>query len=1506
MAIGPFLTYVPPGIYTRTLTDNNVTNVTAGLRIPVIVGVGQEELETLDLEIVRGSSSYIDTEIVAEDVTEQWVVDSTNPQNLILGAQTGALTTFRVRNFPLVDGQGIGRVTNDTTSVVVTVNGSAVAVGQVQGAKGLVTLQVPTQPSDIVRCTYWFHRGDTVFTDNVSDQVSVDPATLITPGFEPFNIEAGTSDTLVLTVNGVQATVALLANPATTAASLKSQIDSAAVPGLGTSIFVDNQGRNCLQFSSSISLSIGSGTANGPLGFSAGTSTSRNAAFRVFQRPMVDGSSSGTTTTDTSKVTVKVNGTQVIPASVDGANGLVTLSSPPAPGSTVTVQYWANTWQGTFDYLPNTLVTSVIRCGIAAGRSDYAQGVDFTVANPEADVSVVNWGTSVTVSPSVPTSLANTAFGSSQIVPSLIDQQMYLAECPPVTDTSVIPAVTSTSTFVLPEVPTTGNGRNTALGTVLFDSVANGRIDLPTNRPDLVKVWAGRTLRDALNRAQLTVVAVDGVNRKVTLKSPVPPDWKVYATFYYNNIADDRYLLTCTTPGPVGVGQYTVSSVAQNKALHQVKFGSKSGLAQTVQWPRGVESVPDAFHTGAGTPVSETVTVTFGTTLAGNASYTNKGAGPWALYSASSSWVTKIDGSDVTTNLSAAAPAIVVSDHVTPIQDGGDTGKVTIASGASTLVVRFDGVDYSIPLPTGNVWPSGSAQVVTSSTGASITATANGTATITGLSGMSSTDVGYTLNISGAATSANNGNFIIVEYVSATSVKIRNPDAVAADANNGSIGWTKIVSSVIDTINDYMGTTVAAAYQIGDSTGDWIFTLSSPTTPGALPGGFDSPSAVQIRQGTAEGTLGFPTFRGAVGTSGALAKPATLISTLAGPFAITAGLNDTFKLQVNGIDYSVTLPSGATVATSAIVTAINAISGLSGVASAGTLGNNGKLRLTSPTNDPTSSLTILDGTANAVLGFVSNTQASQALVPVQEVVDVLMADTNFTSGAVAYADTINGNTYITIESLSVGASTSSIGFSSSASSAFNKLTGVGITPGTDGDVGEDSRDMYTVTSSNPDGSSGTGLPGQTYTDAKTGLRFTVLPAATGSYSDAGHFTLLVSSTFDVAPTGLRYSVPGVEMSVSNTVSVAVNDVATVQTYAAHGIEPQVGDFYYISYRYAKQDYSARIFQQLKTIEANFGTTSTTNRATLGAYLAILNGAVLVGVKQVKKELNSNQASAATFNTAIAGLATPLPGNVAPDLIVPLSTDTSVYSYLTNHCEVQSSFRYQAERMGIIGFASGTSPTSAQAIAKALSSNRIVAVYPDSGVITLTDETGRSFDQPVDGTFFAAALAGAVVSPSVDVATPYTRRRLQGFKSLTRVMDPVESNQTAVAGVTILDDLGTLIRVRHGLTTQMDSILTRLPTVTQISDFVQQQSRSTLDSFVGTKFLSSRTHEVEVSMTALLKQLVQAEIIGAFMGVAAAVDPNDPTVLRFNAMYQPIFPLLYLILTFNLRANLNTV
>jgi hypothetical protein len=1425
MALGPFVTYVPPGVYTRTLTEANAANLVAGLRIPVVIGVGQEELEQTDLELIRGSSSNLDQQILNENVSERFVVSEANPNNPTLGAADGTLTKLRVRNFPIVDGNGFGRTTNDVRSVSVSVNGVQVAVGAVLGSGGYITLQVPPQPGDDVRATYFFRRTDTAFTDNVSDQVTPTQAELVSPALAPFDVVQGVSDTLVLRVDDVEHTLTFVEG-SYTAASMKTAIDSNLISGLATTVFTDGAGGEHITFIAAQKVEIGGGNANGIFGFTRGNASSRNAQFRVFQRPVVDGSDGGITTTDTSKVTVLVDGVQVIPTALDGTNGIVTLPLAPAPQSTVTINYFANTWQDTFDYLPNTLITNVVRCGFATGRNDFIEGQDFVVENPSPDVSIIHWGTSVSVTNTSATA-GSTVFGDTQVLPTLVDEKIYMAATTPFVDTSQVPAVVSTTVFELPEIPTTGNGRDTPLGQDLYNDVANNRVGLPSNRPDLVQAWSGRDVYDALSRDPVVVAAVDAESRQITLREEVPVDHVVFATFNYNRIVDDQYNLTNKVSGAVGTGQYEVTSVVQNRNLHQIRFGNKAGLPEVVQWPRGVEQVPDAFHTGAGTPVSEVVTVTFGSTLANNARFTNDGAAPYNLFAGTSDqFRTDVNGTSFVVDLDVAAPAALVSSRI-PV-DGSD--QIEIVTGENDeFNFTIDGSPVSVTLTPGTV-------------------------TVT---------------------------------------------SVVAEINAA-------IDLVNDGTNDFTATApnaLAAFQRIGAAGGDHVITISGLNTPSALPDGFDEDYYVRVDQGSAETTLGFSAFQRADATTSATNKPATILGTQAGTFNITQDVDDQLLVQVDGVDYEVTLPNGAAVTSAAVVAAVNAVPGLANVASEGTGDNVDQVRLTSQTTDAGSRIVIKAGTANDVLGFTNNDEAGQVRVTAQEVVNVIMAFAGFVAEGFAYVNEINGQDYISIESITTGAATSSVAFVAGANSAFNTTTGMGIEPGTSGDNGEDAEDNFTVSSTNANGSGGTGIPGQTYTDERTGLRFTVLPSVVGSYTSSGSFDLTVSETWDVNPSVPYLSVPGIELVVTDTVGVGVNDVATVQTFNPGGLEPAISDSYFISYRYLKQDFSTQLYAQFKTIEAAFGPLTPENRVTLASYLMLLNGAVLVGIKQVLKEPNSNEASDQSYVEALNELKAPLPGNVRPDVIVPLSTSTAVYGATLQHVEVMSQTRNQSERMAYIGFASGTSPTSAQAVARGIESNRVVAVYPDSAVVTLTDELGNNVESLIDGTFLASAVAGSAVAPTFDVATPYTRRRVQGFTRLPRILDPVEANQTATAGITLLEDLDPIVRIRQGLTTDMSTILSRLPTVTQIADYVQQSARNTLDVFIGTKFLASRTNDVEVSLTSMFNQLVQAEIVGAFTGITAEVDPDDPTILRVEAFYQPIFPLLYIVVTFNLRARL---
>jgi hypothetical protein len=62
---------------------------------------------------------------------------------------------------------------------------------------------------------------------------------------------------------------------------------------------------------------------------------------------------------------------------------------------------------------------------------------------------------------------------------------------------------------------------------------------------------------------------------------------------------------------------------------------------------------------------------------------------------------------------------------------------------------------------------------------------------LTGLTGMTTESVHRFITISGAASGANNGTFLVSTFQSATSVDVVNAAAVIPDANNGALTWTE-------------------------------------------------------------------------------------------------------------------------------------------------------------------------------------------------------------------------------------------------------------------------------------------------------------------------------------------------------------------------------------------------------------------------------------------------------------------------------------------------------------------------------------------------------------------------------------------------------------------------------------------------------------------------------------------------------------------------------------------
>lgn len=1581
----PSSIYAPPSVYTKTNFESPLSGAVAGVKIPVLIGTGSEILSQSDLELVRGSSSTVDQQVIQEDMSGRIVVAELDSGEVTLGSYDGSANQVQVRNFPIVTGDGTGSTTTKPSDVSVSLNGQPVVILAIDGAKGLLTLSESPKSGDSLKVTYFFNRTDTLVTDDVSAQISEDDALVYLGKAGDYQIFPTSNDVLLLTVDGISIALTLVGDAFNdlTAAALVTQIKSGAgITSLDATTFTNNEGDTSVVLSADKEIVIGSGTANSALGLSAGKSTGRNKTFYVFNGPIVDGSNGGVTTTDVADVTVKIDGVQVIPESVDGYSRAVTLSVPPAEGSSVTIQYYFNTWQDTFDYLAHTGITEVTASGFTAGKKDFVQGVDFILKDDK-----ILWGTGVLVDTAV-SSQGYALLGDSQITANLIDNKGYFEPCSAVVDTTVSPAKESKTEFRLPFVPTTGNGRGTPIGISLFQTVSNGRIDLPTNRPDLVKAYWGYSLQDAMDRGEVVVLSVNHESATIALRDPVPTGAMVWATQYYNVIQDSSYNVVAKTAGVSGVGTYSITD-KNGASLVVPKYVEKSpSLATvTIEFPSGSELLSDCRYetphntksfTGA---VEEEITVTFSDKPETPAAHTFASTGEFAFIDGQSDSVEiTVDGVPASSSLALVAhQAHITSAEL--VYDDPSAQTVNVSAGIDdSLILTIDGLQVDITLPSGpspisNLIDEINTKVDAETprlTGASkfvssyeITAdNSDFSINIDAIPYAISIDLGTYATASALVTNIQGKINAIgaIDSVAGTEAKV----VVGVDSS-GHIYFTFERVGNVEKAKLTSGTEWLKQFGfdeselfIGNGAGGWYAcaTLDSMPTVGGnsyydriilrnriLPADKlgEAQANIQIDVTTAEDTLGFSMAQYGAAHATTTVKPASLVGEigLTGsqastdgsypqvtlyPSGSTSDQNNVLLLTIDGTTHEVIftqkdgtaltasgndVPLSDTGADKGIVEQINDQVG-SSVASIEGHG----IRISSLSQGTESSVIVGEGSANSILGLLLNQSAERELVSVGCLASALI-QTPISAHFAVITDSA-GTEYLYMQSKSLGVS-SNISYSDGTLS----LIGTGFTDSIgDGGVGESGKSGFYVTSniSNGSGSVGTsllsatgqgqdGTVGQTYRDLVTGLTFTILPRATGVNYPAGDLTFKASKIL-VSDANLPISaVKGVDLIVANTESLNADDSASVETFQRSGEQPEVGDVYYASYKYTKQDFTPRLFTKFSAVEAAFGELDPTNPLTLAAYLAMSNGAIMVGLKQVKKdELMVNgeytQASVVSYRDAVDQMSGTFAGGTNPDILVSLRGDSlELYQYMARHANIQSSIRYKSERTVIAGVGAGTKRRDVQAWASAIKETRMRLLYPDMAYVTITDAFGSDQRHLIDGTYMAAAWAGSVVAPTKDVATPWTNSRVFGFDSLARNNDAVQKNQLAAAGVTVLEDIPNAIKVRHGLTTDMSNIVTKTPTVIQIADEVQQLARVALDSFVGVKFLPSITSQIEGRLSMVMKELVRKDIIAGYTGIKANVNPDDPTVAEVEAYYQPVFPLLYLVVTFNLRASL---
>ena len=1588
--------YAPPGVYTESIFESPTPQSIASGRVPLFIGTGRQTVASNGLSLVRGSSATVDQQMVEEDLTGRAVLSENPDGSYNLGDFDGVINTVRTKLWPIVTGDGTGTSAKSTGSLSATVNGEPVVVLAVDGAEGLVTLSVAPQLGDAVFLSYFFNRTDSLVEEEVmTSQVSEEPSVLRNKTASTFDylFVAQTDETLAVVVDSVSYVISLpTLNTGTRAGNLANvviAINSANAGSLEAEVYTDEYGVDNLALSALGSIEIGAGTANAKLALFAGQKGSaRNAVFFSQYAPIVRGDNGGVTSTNVSDVTVKVAGVEVVPSSLDGATGAITLPFPPKVGDSVVATYYFNQYRDQFDYIPARGVTEITRVSeVPSGGSPATLFIEDESWVLKDDK--ILWGTASTES-----AVEGSSFSVNQVSSALADNRIFLAECSP----AVINGRLSNSVFQLPFAPVDGSGSAT-----------------PTSRTDVVQAKVGYSISDAIEKSDAVVTRVNPANSTITLSRPVSAGQKVFATFYFSTLQDasvsrgSQYTLSVVTPDRSGVGSYTV---ARNGAsLHGASFEGKGSDLTLInlEFPSGSELRSDA-QLLSGVPVEENVTVQIEDVTGTPAIYVTRGFGPYNLGKTDAELDLKIDGSardSFELDKSISIPMVVGS----PLPYLGSTNETNLGNIAGSLLLEIDGQALSVDI---NQAGADVSHFVAAINTASLSVNPTYVA-------MSSLPISTTVV-------AGQNDTLSLRYISQT-----NPaTAVAAQITAGDytpaelaeeiedqllIAFDGVLSTLANGDPDDAGSSTLLKVTV-DSSSRLVFTLEGVQAGdtygyiefGNANAGFEKyigvdgdasdgkqskwgflPVADFVSTDVGGGSLRDRLIlksRHVVGENYRAQRPVGVeviggdLLTESGIFAglscggrglahsshITlpiqlsgseldagstlrgltfhngtgAGIaNNVLSLNVNGSVKNITLQAADNTFMDSVEIAgvIDAALGTSSVVA-------GELILVKLSPSVNASIEVLDGSANGDLGLSEGDVFASDLVPTENLVAAInshilhsgfadmkrflfsadlkdasdsgnLAILPITEKAIAFVERdAAGRSFLGLESLSVGIS-SKIEFV--ASDLVNEIgSGLRIEV-TDSSIGEDPYQGFFVTSDNPNGSGSSnsstisangagqdGVVGQTYIDSVTGFSFTLLARAGGlDYPTGANATLSfkVSKTIRTNNTSPANVISGVALTVSNTSGMTTGDTVSVETFLAGGREPSIGQPYYLDLVRQKSAFGTAVFTRISDVVAEFGDISPENTLTMGAYFAFLNGAAAVALHQVPLAEDQVELSTQQVLDAIVEVEGEIVPDLLPSVIVPLlPANELILNELARHCDIQSSLRYRAERTAIVGFSAGTQPAEAGRLADLTRSSRVRTIYPDIASATITNTLGVSQTYLLDGRYLAVAAAAATTAGTIDVATPWTSLQLVGFNSLSRNLDAVDANQTANKGVTILQQRGGQIVIRHGLTTDMSSVLTKTPTVTQIADEVHLRARNLLNGYIGIKYLPSVVTQVEGRVQVMFKQLVSEQIIDSFTGVSVSRDPEDPTGLLVEAFYKPVFPLLYIQFTFNVRSS----
>jgi len=385
--------------------------------------------------------------------------------------------------------------------------------------------------------------------------------------------------------------------------------------------------------------------------------------------------------------------------------------------------------------------------------------------------------------------------------------------------------------------------------------------------------------------------------------------------------------------------------------------------------------------------------------------------------------------------------------------------------------------------------------------------------------------------------------------------------------------------------------------------------------------------------------------------------------------------------------------------------------------------------------------------------------------------------------------------------------------------------------------------------------------------------------------------------------------------VTETGAVPEEAVTTI-TRQSGGAIP-LNSIVYVAYRYTDSDYYQPYFTtDWDEIQSRYGAAINVD-GTIGSPLSL--AAKIVFEHGAREVILVPTAGSTPSSVSAAQLAAGLARLNARDdvgIVVPLGvgisgTDgspgetTTICTDLRSH--VVNATADGMYRYGIIGL-DKLAVRSHDALAESIASLRVILAYPNvlnwyNGYTNLVME--------LSGYYLAAAYAGRMAAMSPQ--SPLTQKQIVSFASIParvfNAMTPAFKNNLSGSGVAVLEqNSGGKLVVRHGVSTDMTSVLTREASITRAKDTLLRLVNQSLDraGFVGEPLTLNSPIHVRGIVEGALVQARQLGIIIEYSNLAVKRSTVDPTALDVKFAYDPAYPNNKINVSFSINTVTGTV